>query len=309
MRSNSQIIAATHAEPFERLAQSFIENQVSVQTRRVYAQTIRAFVEATGKRDVRAITREDIIAWRRGLETAGQAPATIARKVSTVRSLLEWARQGGLLETNPAALVKTPRVPQQSTTNGLEVAEVRRLLRTPDTHSLKGKRDRAILGILLYLGLRREELCKLTLGDLGEERGYRTLLIHGKGGKTRKLPVPVRVMRDIEAYLAATGRDRKDAAAPLFTPVKNNVGRKSLAKPLSTEAVRLLVKKYCRLAGISKRITPHSLRHTFATRALDNHCPLRDLQVTLGHADPKTTVAYDRRREDLDNSAVNYVSY
>jgi integrase len=161
----------------------------------------------------------------------------------------------------------------------------------------------------LQLGLRREELCHVKLSDLGEERGYRTVRIAGKGGKDRLLPIKPGVWRATLEYLERSGRDlaRERPDAPLFKPTRNNRG-KALDKALDASTVWQLVIRYVREAGIRKRITPHSLRHTSITLALDAGATIRQAQTFAGHADPKTTVRYDRTREDLDKSAAHLIN-
>ena len=150
----------------------------------------------------------------------------------------------------------------------------------------------ALANLLGMLGLRVSEACGVDIGDLGEERGHRVLRVVGKGGKPATIPLPVPVARALDA--ACGNREQ----GPLL---QSRTGRR-----LDRHAAARLVTKTCRAAGITKRISPHSLRHTFVTQLLDAGASLRDVQIAARHADPRITMRYDRARIQLDRH-VNYV--
>ena len=173
--------------------------------------------------------------------------------------------------------------------------------------SVLGKRDFAILMLLAYHGLRREELAALKLGSFIEERGFTVLVILGKGGKLRKHTVKPQVRTAVEDYLAVDGRGL-GGDDPLFRPVINN-RTKDVDKALGADAIRNLVLRAAERAGITRHVTAHSLRRAAITAALDGGASLRRVSYFSGHADPKTTCMYDVARENLDDNAAQYVQY
>lgn len=291
----------------------WLRGQTSEQTRRAYASDLQAFWDWAQRQGVRTlgdVTRGQIVAYRDELKARGYAVATIARKLSAVRQALSYAQAEGLIESNPAKLVKSYKVPDVSPRHALDKDQVRALLAVPDRATVKGARDYALLTLLLYLGVRREEVASLTCGVIGAERGHTTVRVLGKGDKVRLLPMPPQVHEAIRAYLALDGRPealRGDPAAPLFRPMKNpRYG--TLDKTLSPDGVWQMVTRYARRAGLAA-LDVHTLRHTALTAALDGGATLRRVQAMAGHADPKTTARYDSRRGDLDDSAVYRVNY
>jgi integrase/recombinase XerD len=233
--------------------------------------------------------------------------ATVARKLSSVRAAFRWLRACGAMATNPAELVKGPRVSTQSPRQGLTKAEVRSLVDAVTGDSLKAKRDRAILWVMLYGGLRRAEVAGLRVADLYRDDPHHVLHVRGKGNKVRSVPLRAEAVTAIRTYLDARGGT--DAAdAPLFRPTMNNRTGKT-DKPMSPALVWQVVTKYATAAGIAKRVSPHSLRHTAITTALDSGAKLERVQAFAGHADPKTTIRYHRTREDLNQSAAHFIAY
>ncbi len=171
-------------------------------------------------------------------------------------------------------------------------------------------RDRAILATLLYHGLRREELCKLTVGDMQHRQGVPHIRIEGKGSKTRFLPLASEAQRLIAAYLAEA-KHGEERDAPLFRPVKNNTTG-TLAKPLHPSSVYSLVRDYADKAGITAEvpdICAHAMRATAATNALEHHADIAKVRDWLGHADISTTQVYDKRGSRPEDSPTFKVWY
>lgn len=292
----------------------WLAGQLSPETRRAYTADLRAFQAwAAGQcvYGLAGVTRTLLILYREDLKAHNYAVSTIARKLSCIRQALAYAHAEGMIESNPAVTVKTYRVPDVSPRHALDAAAVRALLAQPDPATVKGARDYALLTLLLYLGVRRSEVVRLTCGQIGEERGHKTVRIMGKGGKVRLLPLPPVVMEAIRVYLERDGRPEAlitgDPEAALFRPIKNpRFG--TLDQPLSADGLWRMVKLYARAAGLDP-FDVHTLRHTALTAALDDGATLRRVQAMAGHADPKTTGRYDSRRGDLDDSAVYRVNY
>lgn len=295
----------------------FLANQLSSHTRRAYETDLRQFFSFLEGRilpsDLSRLRPEHIILYRKHLEEGrlGGKPlekTTINRKLAVVKSFLNWLRVNQLLVDNPAQLVKGFPQNQESALKGLSDAEADAMLRLPETAKRAGALHSAILHVLLYLGLRKGELIDLKIGDLGEERGVPVMKVRGKGHRVRILPITSKVRESLDHYLHACRRDRTDMEAPLFIPTKNP-RTKETHKRLNPNAITYIVLRYARKAGILKKISPHSCRATCISNALDKRATHRSVQSLAGWSTPLMIQRYDKRREDLQNSAAFVVSY
>jgi integrase/recombinase XerC len=205
------------------------------------------------------------------------AKATIARKLAAVRSCFRFLGRRGAMEVNPARQVRGPRLGRRLP-SFLPVDETAVLLRPEPEPSVAGARDRALLELLYASGLRVAEGCGLDVDDLDEDR--RTVRVLGKGSKERVVPVGESALDALAAYLALRGRRR----GPLFLNPRG--GR------LTTRSVLRIVRARARRAGIAQRVTPHTLRHSFATHMLGAGADLRLIQELLGHSRLSTTQRY-----------------
>jgi integrase len=192
---------------------------------------------------------------------------------------------------SPADYVRRPPVPTESPTLGLGHLQFEALLTTA---RLSGNRnDFALIAMLGLLGLRIFEACGSNIADLGEEHGHHVLKVHGKGGRTVLVPLPPALARAIEH--AIKGRDE----GPIL---RNTAGRR-----MDRHAATRRLQQLSETPGIRMpRMHPHMLRHTFVTTMLDAGVSLRDVQIAARHADPKTTMRYDRARKNLDRHP-NYI--
>lgn len=211
---------------------------------------------------------------------------TVSRKLSALRSFLTFLEKRGLRKDNPGADVSTPKrgnpIPAY-----LPVDDMFRLLDVPDQGDPLGLRDLAIMEVLYSCGLRVSELAGLDLDDLNPEG--RLVRVIGKGNKERVVPVGRIALRSVERYLEAIGSLRAKAwgdvrRGPLF--LNNRGGR------LTTRSIARVIKKYALVCGLTSDISPHSLRHSFATHLLDGGADLRSVQELLGHASLSTTQKY-----------------
>ena len=179
-----------------------IDNQ---HTRRAYRNDLKEFMMFAGIRrpkELRLITRAHVIAWRKDLDARKLAPGSIRRKMSALSSLYEFLTDKNAVATNPVKGVKRPKVDSyEGKTPAIADKEARQLMNLPSDKSLKGLRDRAVLATLLYHGLRREELCRLKVNDIHSRRGVPHLRVHGKGGKTRYLPLHAGAHELLNDYL------------------------------------------------------------------------------------------------------------
>src|SRR5262245_34260507 len=229
-------------------------NLTNANTRRAYRQDLADFMAFAGLRQpaqFREVTRAHVIAWQEQLVGQGLANDTIRRKLAALSSLYAYLCDRNAVLHNPVLGVKRPRsLNREGVTPALGDHQARLLLEAPSEKTLKGKRDRAILATLLYHGLRCEELCTLTVGDIQQREGVPHVRVEGKGDKVRYLPLAVLAQRLITAYLGAAGH-AGELHGPLFRPVKNNRTR-TLAKPLHPASVyHSIVKRYARELGLT----------------------------------------------------------
>lgn len=287
-------------------------NLENLNTRRAYQNDLRHFMRFTGivrPAEFRVITRAHVIAWRKELEKLSLSPASIRRKLSAVCALFDFLCDNNGITHNPANGVKRPEEgANEGKTSALSDAQAKRLMDAPDGATLKGKRDRAILAVLLYHALRRAELYSVCVEDYALRRGVPTLDVHGKGGKIRYLPVHPAAVRLIENYLDASGH-RADTKGALFRPVKSRTG--NLESALSGTAIYgSIVKHYAEAAGIPlAAIRPHGLRATAATNALENGADIAKVQEWLGHRNISTTQLYDKRNTRPEDSPTFKIEY
>lgn len=305
-------------EEFQKLSDvppevEWFANIDNKRTRRAYQSDITDFMNFVGidrPEEFRVVTRAHVIAWRKSLVERILSGASIRRKLSALSSLFEYLCERNAVTHNPVKGVKRPSVETtEGKTPALSDDQARRLLDAPDSETLKGKRDRAILSVLLYHGLRREELCTLKMKDRTERRGVAHLRIHGKGGKTRYIPLHPGSAESINHYLQATGEER-NPSSPLFQPVKDNTGRKK-NEPMTTDGVYKMVQKYAGVVGLKPEdgFGVHSLRATAATNALEHEADIAKVQEWLGHANISTTRLYDRRKSRPEDSPTFKVEY
>lgn len=278
---------------------AWIASRKSEHTRRAYFRDLADYLgwcEATGL-DPRRALRGDIDAYT-AARCGNLASTSTARRLSVLSSWYGYLMSNAVADCNPVVAVDRPTVDRDgSATVGLSSGEVTQFMRTARAQA--SRRDVALLGMLAELGLRVGEALALDLDHLRHNRGHRTVVVHGKGGKVRELPIPAPLGRDLDTYLA----ERGEKPGPLFVT--------AAGKRVDQPAVYRLVRRIGRAAGLpaADQLSPHSLRHSIATAALDAGAPLRDVQDFLGHSDPRTTRRYDRSRGSLDRSPAYLVSH
>ena len=293
-------------------ALTWFANIDNPQTRRAYQSDLQEFMAFTGidhPEQFRSVTRAHLLAWRRDLERRALAGATIRRKLAALSSLFDYLCETNAVVSNPVKGVKRPAMAsQEGKTPAIGDHQARALLNAPDLATLQGLRDRAVLSTLLYHGLRRAELCMLTVGDLQQRRGVMHLHIHGKGAKIRYVPLHPATAEHVDAYLAAVGH-ADDKTGALFRPLKNSRHADGRAS-ITPDGVYKMLQKYAASLKISMAgFGPHALRATAATNALDHEADIAKVQEWLGHANIATTRIYDRRKmrpEDSPTFKINY---
>jgi integrase/recombinase XerD len=208
---------------------------------------------------------------------------SIARNLSSLKVFYRFLVSDGKIQTNPARLITTPKLPRRLP-GVLSGEEVERLLAVPDASTDRGLRDRAMLELLYASGLRVSELVGLKITNINLEAGWvRTI---GKGSKERMVPMGSKAQQCLKDYLAHSRPSllRKRGSSSLFVT--------SRAKCMSRQAFWKIIKRCSKRAGIRKEISPHSLRHSFASHLLEHGADLRSVQIMLGHADISTTQIY-----------------
>jgi len=258
-----------------------VEKQLSPHTLRSYRSDLEQFrrycAEVTGCRvlgeALRALDARLVRAWLMHLHGLGLEPASVARKLAALRSWLRFLVRRGELSRNPAADVRGPRLGRKLAVF-LPIDESQALL----DGGPAPERDRAVLELLYASGLRVSELAGLDLDDV--DLVQRTVRVLGKGDKERIVPFGAQAAAALDTYLRARGH----GVGPLFP------GRRSLR--LGVRRIFEIVRRRARAAGITRRVTPHTLRHTFATHLLDRGADLRMIQELLGHSRLSTTQRY-----------------
>jgi len=270
-----------------------VERGLAANTLGAYRRDLRRYVSFLSQRGIDSAVDVDEAAIRsflasisastHGADGAPYAATTVARALSSVRSFHRFLIREGSAERDPAAGVVRPRLPR-GLPHPLTVDEVTRLLEAPDPSTSVGLRDRAMLELLYGAGLRVSELTCLDVDDVDLEESFARVL--GKGGKEREVPVGRFAREAVSSYLTrvrpALASDRSAGALLLSTR----------GHRLTRQSVGRLLSGYARRAGIDRRVTPHDLRHSFATHLLDGGADVRVVQELLGHASVATTQIY-----------------
>ncbi len=262
-----------------------VEKRMSVNTRQAYASDLTQYASTLtqlGVKDWNEVTRSHIVKHIEELSQAGRASSSLRRAVSSIRMFHHHLKMTGVTTTDPSLYLETPKAEKQLPDTWSQ-AEVERLLDSVPTSDPLSLRDRAMLELLYGTGMRVSELLGLDLDDLQFELGY--LQCEGKGERARIIPVSSVAQGFVERYIqqARNGIGGRETEA-LF--LNGRGGR------LSRQGFWKMIKRRAKLAGIDKEITPHVLRHSFATHLLENGADLRAIQQMLGHADLATTQVY-----------------
>jgi len=267
--------------PVQRFLQYLsTERNASDYTRLNYQLDLEQFFRFLAHQRIREISPLEIRRFVAHLSTQQASRRTIARKLSCLRSFFRYLCREGTLEHNPAEAVPTPKL-ERRLPSFLDEQQIIRLLETPSVDAWQGLRDRAMLETFYSTGARVSEVVGLNLEDLDEISG--TMIVRGKGKKERLCPIGETALKTIRTYLAK--RPKK-----LHVPYALFVSQKRTR--LTARQVDRLLVRYVRLAQLPSSISPHSLRHSFATHLLDRGADLRSVQELLGHANLATTQIY-----------------
>ena len=251
-----------------------------------YASDLKGFSQfMTGRMEVPAgePTRTDLLEFLEYLDTKQLSARTRARKISCLKSFFAFLTEHGFIQVNPANHIDLPRV-MKGVPVYLHQEEVEALLASTDPSTLEGIRDQAMLELCYATGLRVSELVNLRISSLDLEIGCVTVL--GKGSKERVVPMGVPALRALRRYL-------EDIRPGLLgTKFSDAVFVTRRGRPMTRQAFWKIIKKTALAAGIKKHLSPHTLRHSFATHLVQNDADLRSVQIMLGHSDRATTEIY-----------------
>ncbi len=247
-----------------------------------YRHDIDMFLSFLERREISCFDRvqgEDVITFLSALKGKSYAASSMCRAIVAIKMLFRFLKKEKVIEKDITLHLDSPRM-WQLIPEVLTAAEVEELLSLPDTHTFIGARDKAILQVIYASGLRVSEVCSLDLQDVDD----RIVRVKGKGGKERIVPIAKSAVDAIDHYLVHYRQTSYEKTVPLFVSEKG--------KRIDRTLVWKRIKCYAQLAGIKKEISPHTLRHSFATHLLENGADLRVIQEMLGHSNISTTDRY-----------------
>ncbi len=280
-----------------------VELGLAKNTQLAYMRDLRLLMKSLqlkADEELLQVSRQQLIAYLVRLKQEGRAASTVARKLASIKAFYRFLTAERYIRRNPAEVLEAasrglhlPKV--------LSVQEVERLLDEPNLGTLDGYRDKTMLELLYATGMRVSELVNVPVKNVDMKMQY--VIVMGKGSKERMLPLGRTALHYLEHYLSVVRpqllHGKPDAAAELFVT--------GWGGPMTRERFYEIIVAYGKSAGISKRVTPHMLRHSFATHLLNNGTDLRIVQALLGHADISTTQIYthldvERLREVYDKT-------
>lgn len=263
-----------------------VERGLAQNTLESYGRDLRQFQNYLMSSQIDIVkdsSRNTILTYLNSLQTKGRAVSTISRNLAAIKSFYQYLVRERYLEKDPAANLESPKL-EKKLPKILSISEVEELLKQPNTYTPTGLRDKAMLELLYATGIRVSELISLNISDVNLDMGY--IKCYGKGAKERIVPLGSIAAKCVQDYInkgrAKLVRTYEEAA--LFV---NHHGNR-----LTRQGFWKIIKRYAREANITKEITPHTLRHSFATHLLENGADLRSVQEMLGHADISTTQIY-----------------
>ena len=255
------------------------ERGLSPHTIEAYGRDIFLFVEFLKGKSLKEVTSETILSFLAHLNSLSYASSSVCRMVVSVKVFFRFLKKEGEISVDLGRYFETPKI-WQLVPEVLSIEEVDSLLSQPQSDDFIGSRDKAILELLYASGMRVSELCQLKISDLSDT----FVKVKGKGKKERMIPVGKRAIEAVDHYLVHFRGVVKEDPAPLFVSQRG--------KPISRTIIWERIKAYTRSAAIDKEVSPHTLRHSFATHLLENGADLRLIQDMLGHEDIGTTDRY-----------------
>lgn len=288
--------------------EEFFHGQIrNPSTRKAYLHTIGLFSDWCAARGLELVhvTPADV---GRFLDSLPVALPTRKLHLAALRRFFDGLVLRHVLILNPALSVRSERYQVvEGKTPEISVEHARRLLKSIDMSHVVGQRDFAVIGILIYTAARVGAVAKLRRRDFYEVGDQFCLRFHEKGGKVREIPVRHDLQLALNEYLDSSGLRYAEPSSPLFRTTVRRTKRLT-TNPLSADDMARMVKRRLRHAGLSARLSPHSFRVTTITDLLEQGVPLEDVQYLAGHADPRTTRLYDRRKRRVTRNIVERIS-
>lgn len=281
-RADSAVIYDDDPEYLSEFRAAMLARGLSTATRNAYSQDVRLCIRLSDT-PVNLWQSSDVRHHLMRLKDANKSERSIARALASLCQFFLWQIESGYREDNPCESIKTPKL-GKTLPKTLSEQEVSSLLDAPDISSVRGLRDKAMLEVLYACGLRVSELTSLSLEHLNLTAGW--LSVTGKGNKMRLIPLGEYALSALNEYLAVRGSlliGKKDCQAVFLTEQGGYMTRHNFWH---------LIKKYALMAGINTAISPHTLRHAFATHLVNHGADLRSVQLLLGHSDLSTTQIY-----------------
>lgn len=256
---------------------------LSENTLHSYGQDLKGFYRflTEKKQSLNGVDEQGLFLYFLYLRQKGMSSRSLARQLSCLRTFFDFLTEQGLRTDNPARLLDGPKIPRDLP-EVLSVSDMERLLSQPKTDDKLGKRDQCLLEVMYAAGLRVSEVCTLTPFHFDPQTGL--LKVFGKGSKERLVPLHLEAQSLLSTFIAHW--------RPLFHPKEEYIFLNRSGKGLSRQGIWKLIKKYAQQAGITRNISPHSIRHSFATHLLEGGADLRTVQILLGHADIAATEIY-----------------
>ena len=261
-----------------------VERGLADQTISSYRIDLKEFTDSLNKKAVKSITPSEAVNYISLLNQQARKPSTIARKISSLKRFFGYLVNTGTLSDNPFASLSAPKISRYHP-NYLSPKEIEQIIDKIELTSKNGIRDKMIIELLYGCGLRISELINLKLSDMEFEAGF--LRVTGKGNKQRLVPMGEYARKSIEKYLISYDHKKLQRSSNLL--IYNNMGGE-----LSRVGLWKIIKKRVLEAGITKQVSPHTFRHSFATHLIEGGADLRIVQEMLGHADITTTQIYTR---------------
>lgn len=263
-----------------------VEKGLSENTLESYGRDIRKFLSFVDKKGITAaegIKYNDILDFLSDSKEQGYSATSTVRSIVSIKQFFKYLLLEKVIEENPTAHIRTPRM-KKSIPGVITLDEVERILSAPDESTPEGLRDAAMLEILYATGIRVSELIGIKLNDVNFELGF--VIVYGKGSKERIVPIGDKAKEKLIEYLRDSRPallKSRDAKALFVTRLCRGMTRQGFWKIIKNNALK---------AGIAKKISPHTLRHSFATHLLERGADLRTIQIMLGHSDISTTQIY-----------------
>ena len=306
-------ISSTPSSQAIDLEYEFFQNLESAHTRKSYKSDIKLFLwfasEILKLSSVTHCKKLHIVKFRNWLTDTDYSPKSINRKISSLSTYFNFLTEKEFLDFNPCLGVKKPRQVVLKETNDLSDEEARELLTLVAQKA--SPLHRAIIYLFFSTGIRKSELIELKLKDFEEINGEMTIRVKAKGGKILLkflAPECLAVINEYVDYMATIDREIHQNDW-LFQPSKNPKSPDNINKPLRPKSIDYIFSKYCKMAGISKRVSPHSARATYIGSAIENGADIIKISKDVGHVSIKTTEEYNKRRQSLKDSPAKHLGF